>query len=87
MYEWCNVSQSGRQFSKTEGIELLKKSVMIKFARIHKIGIQSKKILKQNRAKFLGQSSNNTYERWIVNSKAIREDPSPAGNTALLQGT
>ena len=28
IFEWCNVSQSGRKFSKTEGIEILKKSVM-----------------------------------------------------------
>ena len=40
IYERCNVSQSGSKFSKTEGIKILRKSVMVKFAGIHKIGIQ-----------------------------------------------
>ena len=40
IFERCNVSQSGRKFSKTEGIEILKKSVIEKFTRIHRHKIQ-----------------------------------------------
>ena len=62
----CLLSANGRKFSKTQGIEILKKPVMQKFMRIHKTAFSDKGslniYLKQIRAKFLGQSFNNTYD-------------------------